>query len=223
VLPISHFSAGELRRHLARRGVPGPPIEPIRLAGEVPPGAGQAVPGLEPGRFVLSVGDVVHRKNHKLLVGVWERLGDSAPPLIIVGRIDREGDTLVEKVTRNPALRDKIRFLPNLDDGALAWLYRNCRFTVFPSFLEGFGLPVAESLACGKVCLASSAAAIPEAGQGAAITLDPADVDAWAAAVRRLESAPILAAEEARAARAFRPIAWDDTAQDILSAIARSA
>ena len=196
----------------------GPPIAPVRLASEVrpPEDAGSPVPGLAPGRFILSVGDVVHRKNHALLLEVWKALGAQAPHLVIAGRIDREGDGLVRRVASDPALRETIRFEPNLDDDALVWLYRNCRFTVFPSLLEGFGLPVAESLGYGKVCLASSAAAIPEAGQGVAISLDPNDAGAWTAAIRRLADDAVLQAEEARVAAGFRPVSWRDTTDEVL-------
>ncbi len=219
ILPISRFSEAELRRHLAHRGLAGPPIAPIRLAGALPAaGQGQPVPGFEPGRFVLCVGDVVERKNHALLVRVWRRLPD-APPLAIVGRIDMEGNALVDAVRADESLSDRLRFLPNLDDDALLWLYRNCRFTVFPSRLEGFGLPVAESLAYGKPCIASSAAAIPEAAQGCAISLDPDDDAAWIQSVQRLADDDALHAETARVAASFRPVGWHDTVADIMAAL----
>ena len=215
-----------MRNHLKRRGVTGPPIMPIRLAGEVPPGEAKgAVADLEPGRFVLSVGDVVYRKNHALLVEVWRALAKHGPPLplVIAGRVDQEGEALVQSVKRDPLLREHVRFIANANDAALGWLYRHCRFTMFPSLLEGFGLPVAESLACGKVCLASTASAIPEAGQGAAIGLDPHDGAAWVEAVRLLSrDDTALAEHEARIARDFRPVSWRDTVDDIMGAIAAS-
>ena len=219
VLPISRFSADELRRYCARRLTPGPLVAPIRLAGAVPAGAGQPVAGLAPGGFVLSVGDVVHRKNHTLLAEVWTRLGEAAPLLVIAGRVDREGDALAARVRRDPLLRRRLRILPDVGDEALIWLYRNCRYTLFPSLLEGFGLPVAESLSVGKVCLASTAAAIPEAGQGAAIGLDPLVPAAWEDAVMRLSDDAALQLAEGAVNGVFHPVSWDDTALDVLAAI----
>jgi glycosyltransferase involved in cell wall biosynthesis len=220
ILPISLFSAEELHGHIVRRGIAGPPILPVRLAGALPAaGDGQTVRGLEPGCFILCVGDVVERKNHALLVRVWQRL-PAAPPIVIVGRIDMEGNALADAVRADKSLRDRVHFFPNLADESLLWLYRNCRFTVFPSRLEGFGLPVAESLAYGKPCIASSAAAIPEAGQGCAISLDPDDDLAWVQSVQHLSSDDTaLRAEEARVAACFRPVGWDDTARDIMAAV----
>jgi glycosyltransferase involved in cell wall biosynthesis len=225
-LSISRFSGDILQSHLIRRGAPIRPIEPIRLAGHriAVSDPASPVPDLVPGGFVLSVGDVVHRKNHKLLVQVWSELvasGGFVPTLVIVGRIDLEGNALVRTIRQDPSLRGSIRFLPNVNDAVLLWLYRNCRYTVFPSLQEGFGLPVAESLSHEKVCLASSATSIPEAGQGAAIALDPADAAAWAAEVTRLNDDTALAEEQARITCLFRPVTWSDTAEEIVSVLTR--
>jgi glycosyltransferase involved in cell wall biosynthesis len=111
--------------------------------------------------------------------------------------------------------------LANADDAELRWLYENCRFTVFASHAEGFGLPVAESLARGKACLASNAMSIPEAGQGLAIHLDPTDAAAWRAAAQRLiDDDAELAAREAAVRAQFRVWTWTDTADDALAALA---
>ncbi len=225
-LSISRFSADILQSHLIRRGAPLRPIEPIRLAGHriAVSDPASPVPDLVPGGFVLSVGDVVHRKNHKLLVQVWSELvasGGFVPTLVLVGRIDLEGNALVRTIWQDPRLRGSIRFMPNVNDAALLWLYRNCRYTVFPSLQEGFGLPVAESLSHGKVCLASGASAIPEAGQGGAITLDPTDPTAWTTEIIRLNDDTALGEEEVRAARLFRPVTWFDTAEEIIAILTR--
>jgi hypothetical protein len=224
-LAISEYSAGELRKHVMRRGLRGPEIVVIRLANRLPSASMQSpgVSGLDPGRFVLTVGDVVLRKNHALLVRVWKRLiaaGVRVPALVIAGRIDREGRDFVLGVRADDELRDRIHFIANADDRALASLYRDARFTVFPSYLEGFGLPVAESLGCGKVCIASSAAAIPEAGQGLAIGLHPDDETGWFETIRTLcENDTALADREKEIARRFRTTTWADTAADIGAAI----
>jgi glycosyltransferase involved in cell wall biosynthesis len=227
VLAISRFSADELRKHLARRGVPGPSIEVIRLANELRPAdSATNVPlaELRPGEFILAVGDVVIRKNHALLARVWKMklaAGVALPKLVIVGRIDPECFDFVRDIRAEEALSNQFIFLANADDAALAWLYGNCRFTVFPSRLEGFGLPVAESLGYGKVCISSSASAVPEAGQGVAIELDPDDDHAWAEAIHGLcRDDAVLAEREADVSRRFKPVTWHDTVAEILDDIA---
>jgi glycosyltransferase involved in cell wall biosynthesis len=225
ILSISRYSADELRKHVARRGVAGPPIEVIRLASRLRAAGAEAAPvsDLMPGQFVLTVGDVVLRKNHALLVLVWKRLiaaGGAVPTLVVAGRIDEECHEMVLGSRTDEELRGRIIFMANVDDNALAWLYANCRFTVFPSHKEGFGLPVAESLDRGKVCIASSATSIPEAGQGLAIELDPTDDNSWFQAVRDFcQDDKLLAAKEVEIAGRFRPVTWADTVADILGAI----
>jgi len=226
ILSISRFSAGELQKVVSARGRPAPPVIPIRLAGSLAPAhLDRPVASLEPGRFVLCVGDVCHRKNHAFLGEVWRRLagqvGAAALPLICVGRITREFAAVAAGLEADPVLRGLLRIEPNLDDEQLAWLYRNCRFTVFASLSEGFGLPVAESLGHGKVCVASTATSIPEAGQGAAIGLDPRDAEAWTGVVGRLMcDDDWLAAKQAEIATRFRSVAWSDTVADIRAALA---
>jgi glycosyltransferase involved in cell wall biosynthesis len=222
VLSISDHSKRALLAHYETRGQPAPPIEVFRLGHTARTGQAQqqAVPDLEADRFVLTVGDVVPRKNHQLLVSVWRTLvadpSRSVLPLVIVGRIGPEGADLARRVAEEPALRDKIRFLSNCDDGTLGWLYAHCAFTVFPSLSEGFGLPVAESLAAGKICVASSAASIPEASQGCGIHLDPADEPGWTRQIAELMTDPTERARHQTRVAAFRAWTWQDTTTDIV-------
>ena len=225
MLPISRFSAEKLRQHQSRRGHAGSPVSVMRLAGklEAAPRESAALSRLVPGRFVLTVGDVALRKNHVLLAKVWKRLisTEASPPrLVVAGRIHPECWAFAFAVKKDKVLRDVIDFEGSIGDAQLAWLYANCRFTVFPSLLEGFGLPVAESLSCGKLCLSSSASAIPEAGQGLAVELDPRDEDAWYRAIGSFwRDDALLAEKEAEIRARFKPVSWQDTVRDILEAI----
>ncbi|MFL9825816.1 glycosyltransferase [Rhodoplanes sp. SY1] len=232
VLSISRFSADALVAHAGARGTALPPLSVIRLGHRLAPAAPDlpSVDGLPPGGFVLTVGDVTGRKNQRLLTDIWGDLararGGRVPPLVIAGRIGHDGAPLVAAVTADRDAAPVVRFLSNVDDGQLRWLYANCRFTVFPSLSEGFGLPVVESLALGKACIASTRTAIPEASQGAALHLDPADTTAWRHAIETLlDDDAARARAEAAITEKFRLVGWDDTAADVLAATdaARSA
>ena len=227
ILPISNHSGNQLRKHASTRGVTLPPVQTIRLGHQI---AGAApvenVAGLTPREIVLTVGDVTGRKNHRLLVEIWATLmrerGTPPIPLVVAGRIDIDGLPLVEASKTDPATTIAVKFLSEIDDAQLNWLYRNCRFTLFPSFSEGFGLPVVESLAYGKPCIASNAAAIPEASQGIAIHLDPHDMPAWRQTIETLlDDDQALTRATADIADHFRLVSWSDTANDALSAIAQ--
>lgn len=221
LLSISRFSASTLADHLAQRGKAPPPIEVIDLAGTLPADHQEPVDGLAPGGFVLSVGDIGGRKNQQLLLRVWAQMAkrrSALPPLVLLGRITSYGAELVTAIKQDPDLQSAVRILPNASDEQLAWCYANCRFTAFPSVIEGFGLPVAESLAAGKMCVASSTSAIPEASQGFALHLDPQDETAWLSAIEKLlDDDELLRSHERQIRAGFQPVTWDRTAAQVLA------
>ena len=92
--------------------------------------------------------------------------------------------------------------LPALYSGAAAFAY--------PSFGEGFGLPVAEAMACGAPVVASSAPAVPEVTGGAALLVAPTDVAGLAAALARVVTDTTLAGElRAKGLSRARELTWD--------------
>ena len=226
IFSISDFTTGQLQTVLDERRAKGPPVRKVRLAGKLPERAAVTpVADLRPGGFVLTVGDVCDRKNQRLLCDIWTRFAradeTSILPLVCAGRLTREMAAVAARIRSDPSLAPLIRFETGLSDEELAWLYGNCRFTVFPSLAEGFGLPVAESLAYGKVCVASTAEAIPEAGQGVAIGIDPGNAEEWARMIDRLmRDDRFLVEQEAEIRKRFRPIGWADSVADILAGIA---
>ncbi|MFZ5784089.1 MAG: glycosyltransferase family 4 protein [Pseudomonadota bacterium] len=230
----SAFVRDRLAAHLDGQGLPMPPMG-ARPIGVLPMGwdsfdGGSADPegdravlrrlGLLDRPFMLFVGTVEPRKNLPLLLDAVAdlrgTLGDRVPDLAVVG-----GDGW-----KSAEVRARLRGTPGVHwfraagDGDLAVLYRHARFTVAPSFSEGWGLPVQESLAHGVPCIASSGGAMPEAAHGLAELFDPSDGAALRAALRRwILDPPALAAARARIA-AFRtrtPLpTWDDAASFLL-------
>ncbi|RBY76001.1 hypothetical protein DQ238_18400 [Geodermatophilus sp. TF02-6] len=138
-------------------------------------------PGLDlaPGGFLLCVGRLNVRKNVGRLVDAVLAHGLVTPerPLVVVG----EPDGLA--TTRHDPADRRVRFVGGVDDGALAWLYENCRLFVFPSLDEGFGLPVVEAALAGAPMVLSDIPAFRELAPAAAF-FDPRDTGSIAAAVR---------------------------------------
>ena len=83
----------------------------------------------------------------------------------------------VHQAARESGVADRIQFLGFVSDPDLLQLYNACDLFVFPSFYEGFGLPVLEAMACGRAVVCSSTSALPEVVDGAAILCDPYAVD----------------------------------------------
>ena len=178
-------------------------------------------------RHVLYVSTIEVRKNHMLLLRVWERLiaahgADAVPPLVFAGKYGWEIDELKAELARTGFLGGKITAVQNLTDGQLAELYRQSHFTVFPSFCEGWGLPVAESLLYGRYCIASDATSIPEVGGRFLDYHDPADLDAAHRLIERALFDPgYLAERERLIAAEYRPPSWAGTADAIVAALDR--
>jgi glycosyltransferase involved in cell wall biosynthesis len=169
-----------------------------------------------PERYVLLVSTIEVRKNHQLLVRIWRRLlerhgADAVPTLIFAGQIGWLVDDLLTDLAASGYLDGKIMLLPGLSDAELRDAYRSSLFTVFPSLCEGWGLPIAESLAHGKFCVASNRTSIPEVAGNLIDYFDPANDDDALAKIERLLLDPgYLSAREAQLRAEYRPRTWAD-------------
>ena len=104
--------------------------------------------------------------------------GDRTPLLVVVGMVGWGVGDLLARIARNPGVASRFLHLDMVADDGLAWLYEHALFTVYPSLVEGWGLPVVESLAFGTPCIASPVPAVVEASRGLVPTLDPLDLPA---------------------------------------------
>jgi len=139
-----------------------------------------------PGPFVLSVGDLQPRKNHIGLISAFARLVRAYPKLhhtLALAGKDTWFSGKVREAARRSGVADRIRFLGFVSDAELLQLYNACELFVFPSLYEGFGLPALEAMACGRAVVCSSASALPEVVDGAAILFDPERPDEIARAL----------------------------------------
>ena len=102
------------------------------------------------------------------------------------------------------------------DDAGLHAAYQQCAFTVYPSLIEGFGLPVLESLQHGKPCICSDAGALGESARGGGcVSLPSVDARSLAGAIRRLLQDAAEVATLAGQARARRFKLWPDYAREL--------
>jgi glycosyltransferase involved in cell wall biosynthesis len=187
LVAVSQHTAQVVERAFATTGRPMPPIRVAHPAG-LPQAAlpfGGPPPGLDAARpFVVYCSTIEVRKNHILLLHLWERLRRSLPPerlpvLVMAGRWGWGVEPVRLALERNWRLAPHVHIAAELRDEQLLWLYRHARFAVFPSFTEGFGLPVAESLAAGTPVVVSDHPALVEASMGQMPAIDPGDLPAW--------------------------------------------
>jgi glycosyltransferase involved in cell wall biosynthesis len=186
-LTISEYAAREVRALLSSELNVEKPVHAVQLAHERPKtseATGSVVPdelkALAEQPFVLSVGTLEGRKNHLLLHRAWasmlrKRGHQKVPNLVLAGKRGWLIEEFLELCTKENFLNGKINIQSNLSDSELSYLYERCMFTIFPSFAEGWGLPVGESLSFGKACLASGATSIPEVGGDLVVYFDPYD------------------------------------------------
>lgn len=135
----------------------------------------------------VTVGTIEARKNHLLLLKIWanlvDRLGVDAPRLLIIGQRGWEAQEVFALLDGGERFRSHVREINGCSDEQLASHLAGARALLFPSFAEGFGLPLVEALGLGVPVIASDLPAFREIGQGVPLLLRPDDVAAWEAAI----------------------------------------
>jgi hypothetical protein len=166
------------------------------------------------------------RKNHLMMFEAWielcRRLGeDAVPRLVCVGRPGWRAEGALGLLARSPELRRKVTRLSGVSDLALAGLTARCLFTVYNSFHEGWGLPVSESLAAGKLCVVPAHSGLLESGAPGAVFFPPGDLPALVETLARLATDPAhRGALEARIDRAAAMREWPVAAAEALALLA---
>ena len=234
VLTISKASAGDILLHAAAASLTlhAPPqviqvgtgfSSMSAVATFDPPPRDPFLPAVD--SYVLIVSTIEARKNHLLLFRVWRRLLDEkraedVPTLVIAGRIGWLVADLMQQLRNAAYLGGKIVLVEAPSDQELRQLYEGCLFTVFPSFYEGWGLPVTESLAFGRPCVISRSTSLPEAGGTLARYFDPDDLNEAYRIIRAtIEDREGLKNWQADVVRDFRPVTWDASARSVLACL----
>jgi glycosyltransferase involved in cell wall biosynthesis len=176
-----------------------------------------------PDRFILYVGAIEPRKNLPRLVDAFAAARRRGIPheLVCVGPYGWSSRDLYDHVDRLH-LQDVVHFTGYLPAEDLPAVYNAAEVFAFPSLYEGFGLPVIEAMACGTPTITSRTSSLEEIAADAALTVDPCDVGALAAATVSLAGdAGLRHTLARRGLQRAREFSWSRSARDVLALYAR--
>jgi len=238
VVAVSHATARDLRFHFPQAFVPGGRGGPggqdkLRVVGEgvsddFRPADDEERAAIRaelgcPEGYILYAGTLEPRKNVGGLLEAWLALrnGESgAPPLVLAGGYGWRSGRLVRRIeTLRAALAargegESLQLLGRVELQRLLRLFRGATLFAYPSFYEGFGLPVAEAMASGVPVVTSDRSSLPEVVGGAGLTVRPEDPSAIAGALRHLLADPAHAADlAARGLERARSFRWERAAE----------
>lgn len=161
--------------------------------------------------FLLCVGTIEIRKNHMLLYQAYKLAAEKKieiPPMVIIGRDGWLSDQTLKLMREDPIVCDKFIFLGPAPNSEMVWCYKNCLFTVMPSFYEGWGLQVAQSLYFGKVAAVSNVGPLPEVGGRLNVYYSPYNADDCLRQIHMLLDKKVLEKHERCIQRNYRPTSW---------------
>ncbi len=207
----SRSTLHSLERFAAARQLPMPravaaPLAPARL------GADAGSPPLPQPYFVV-LGTIEPRKNHLLLLHLWRemagRLGPKTPHLVVIGQRGWECENVVDMLERCDALRGLVHELPACTDSQLAHYLRHAQALLFPSFAEGYGMPLVESLMLGTPVIANHLEVFDEIAGAVPDYVNGLDGPGWIRAIEDFAApgSPRRAAQIARMA-GFQVPTW---------------
>ena len=169
--------------------------------------------------YVLCVGTIESRKNVWTLVNVWksiyDKLGARTPRLIFAGKPGVHSEDFDDFMRGTSGLYGFIRIVERPSDIELAHLYRHCLFSIYPSYKEGWGLPVGECMWFGRPVICSNVSSLPEVGGALADYVDPMSHDSIEAAVLKMITDKEYREQRAETIRCARLRTWADVADDL--------
>lgn len=176
VVCVSQFTANRLQNLPALLGKTAEVLPPVFIPSQV-----QSIPpskAIQP--YFLYVGNLEARKNLGMLLEAFMMVRKRIPHhLILVGKDLGMRSSLLGFI-KNMDLTDRVHLLGEISEADKNGYIEHCDALVYPSVLEGFGLPVLEGIQAGKTVITSSGTAMEEAGGDCAYYASPYQPEAWA-------------------------------------------
>jgi len=222
VVPISRYSAQCLRDSWNAQGITGCMIRADVLPGEFGGSIRTTSPSPDTNVVqILCVSTLEPRKNHRRLVEACLSVDESHPnlrwKLTLVGNKYQGAFEIADWIQEVSRHHPEVQWFGIVDDDTLRRLYQEAAFTVYPSVIEGFGMPILESIWFGRPCICSHDGVMGElAREGGCLTADVEDVRALAEAIATLAEDRQLRHRLSGEAAARKLKTWDDYGEEFM-------
>ncbi|MCQ2490154.1 MAG: glycosyltransferase family 4 protein [Ruminococcus sp.] len=172
------------------------------------------------GKYLLMLGTIEPRKNHSLVIDALESgLAEEGVKVIFAGRIGWNVSELEKRIRNHSLFNKSLFFVEKPDDVTVDYLYKHAFAVAFPTFNEGFGLPIIESFMRGTPVIASDIPVLHEVAGDLADYFDPHSKEDLIRCVRELLGSEEKYAEKKERLKEYVPYTWDEAAEDMLRAV----
>lgn len=171
--------------------------------------------------YFVCLSTIEPRKNHMLLLHLWRRMVEergkaTVPRLILVGKRGWENENILDLLERAPALKDVVIEKNSLSDEDVASLLQNSNGLLFPSFTEGYGLPLTEAMSLNVPSICSDIPVLREVGEDIPLFIDPLDAPEWEKAIDDFcQHGPLWQAQKERL-KTWTPVSWPQSVHNAL-------
>jgi glycosyltransferase involved in cell wall biosynthesis len=229
VWSISHYTLEKFKGYVAQSGLPLPSVyEAIQLPGQFGklPRRDLNGSGTPSEIRILCISTLEPRKNHLRLLQAFQRLREKRPELplrlVLIGNRYASAPEIVEEIQSATQRDPTIEWHGIVDDERLASEFSSATFTVYPSLVEGFGLPILESLWMGRPCLTHNDGVMYElAKEGGCVAADMTDVDAILRELERLATDRDLLMDLTHSANKRHISTWEEYATEVADRLSR--
>lgn len=164
------------------------------------------------GKYVLMVGTIEPRKNHRLILDAYDLGLDEGMQVVFAGFIGQGMDELTKRIENYKENNEKVWHLGNASDADIDYLYRHCFALTYPSYIEGFGLPIIESFARGVMVIAADTSINMEIGGERAVYFKQDAAEELKDTINNLLKETDKQADFKKLIEGYEPPKWDDTA-----------
>jgi len=180
----------------------------------------ESIKKIATGTYILMVGTIEPRKNHRLLLDAFdEELSDLGIKVIFAGRMGWNVKELEERIRNHNLLNRQLFFIRRPEDAVIDYLYKHAFLVAFPTFNEGFGLPVIEALERGTPVIASDIDVLHEVAGDYVDYFDPYEKEDLIRCVKDLLNHPEKYQQRKEHLKEFVPYSWDCAAKEMIAAI----